>query len=192
VTVRTLETALHESQLDTVKLVAIDKALRARDALRASAPDARFVLAHDCGLCVRALGGFPGPYTKDFNQKVGGGGLVKLLAGEADDAASWDETLVLCDTRSDRVEIFSVEGTYDGGVATPTEWTRWRDTPERSVGAYFVPRAFGFDAPLADVSEEEYQRYRRESDSVWSRFAAWIESDAFEAFARGAPAVTEV
>lgn len=185
VVVRPLETNIPEAQLDTVKMVAVDKALRARDHARGSASSARLVLAHDCGLCVRALGGFPGPYTKFFNARVGGGGLVKLLEGVEDDAASWDETLVLCDTLSDRMEVFSVESAYDGGVATPRVWRRWRDVPERSVGAYFVPRAFGFDAPLADVSEDEYQKFRREADSVWSRFAAFVESEAFEAFARG-------
>lgn len=109
---------------------------------------------------------------------------MKLLAGESDDAASWDETLVVCDVMSGRMEVFSVEETYDGGMATPRVWRRWRDAPERSIGACFVPRGFGFDAPLADVSEEEYQRYRRDADSVWARFAAWVESEAFVEFAR--------
>lgn len=184
--VRMLETGAHEAQLDTVRAVAIDKALRARDALGRDGADAtaRVVLAHDCGLRVRALRGFPGPYTKYANETLGGGGLMKLLAGESDDAASWDETLVVCDVMSGRMEVFSVEETYDGGMATPRVWRRWRNAPERSIGACFVPRGFGFDAPLADVSEEEYQRYRRDADSVWARFAAWVESEAFVEFAR--------
>ena len=179
-----------ELQLPTVRAVAIDKARRAAALVRRGARDGALTLAddyagvivHDCGLVVRALDGFPGPYTKDFNCKVGGVGLIKLLAsddGDGDDgvdrAASWDETLVLVSSDGEEV-VFSREGVYDGIVsrAMPTKWTRWRDVPERSVGAVFVPSAFGFDECLADVSEDEYQRYRRDASSVWNDFAAHV------------------
>lgn len=177
-----------ELQLPTVRAVAIDKARRAAALVRQRARDGALTLAddyagvivHDCGLVVRALDGFPGPYTKDFNCKVGGVGLIKLLASDdgdgdvgVDRAASWDETLVLVSSDGEEV-VFSREGAYDGIVshAMPKKWTRWRDVAERSVGAVFVPSAFGFDECLADVSEDEYQRYRRDASSVWNDFAA--------------------
>jgi hypothetical protein len=43
-----------------------------------------------------------------------------------------------------------------------------------------VATGFGFDEPLADVSEDEYQRFRRDAPSVWSSFAAFVrESGEF-------------
>ena len=177
--------AAFELQLPTVREVALDKARRAHAAWRRrvelDGDDGRIsacegVLAHDCGFVVKALRGFPGPYTKDFNHKVGGGGLLKLLVGDGvDRAASWDETLVCITWDGDEL-VFSREDAYDGEVARepPAKWTRWRDVPERSVGAVFVPTGFGFRECLADVSEEDYQRFRRESDSVWNDFATRV------------------
>ena len=45
--------------------------------------------------------------------------------------------------------------------------------PERAVGCVFVPTDFGLDQCLADMCEEDYQRYRRDAPSVWNEFAAW-------------------
>ena len=36
-----------------------------------------------------------------------------------------------------------------------------------------MPTSFGLTECLADVSEEDYQRYRMEAPSVWNDFAAW-------------------
>lgn len=131
---------------------------------------------------MRALGGFPGPYTKDFNYRVGGDGLRALLdgAGAIDRSACWDETLVLAREGREMV-VFTREKEYgDGEVGEPRKWTRWRDDASRSVGSVFVATGFGFDEPLADVSEDEYQRFRRDAPSVWSSFAAFVrESGEF-------------
>jgi len=194
---------LVETQRESVREVALDKARAARraltprlgrggvspreDASSVNSVKARpHVLAHDCGIVVRALGGFPGAYTKDFNFKVGGSGLLRLLAplvdegdvGVVDRAASWDETIVFIDGNTDEEVIFTRESTYDGEISRymPKKWIRWRDAPERSVGAVFVPTAFGFHEPLADVSEVDYQRFRRDAPSVWNAFAEYCAS----------------
>jgi len=184
VEIATLSEDSVETQRDTVRAVALDKARAATATVRRE----RFsggdfcVVAHDCGVVVRALNGFPGPYTKDFNFKVGGVGLLRLLTDQAEDrAASWDETLVCVDGTTGEEVVFSREFVYDGEVAKemPKKWTRWGDAPERSVGSVFVPTAFGFREPLADVSEEDYQRFRRESPSVWNEFADFVASEGW-------------
>ena len=185
VEIETLSEDAAETQRDTVREVALDKA-RAAVATASVAGRKRrgdfCVVAHDCGLVVRALNGFPGPYTKDFNFKVGGVGLLRLLTDEASDrAASWDETLVCVDGTTGEEVVFSREFVYDGEVARemPKKWTRWGDAPERSVGSVYVPREFGFREPLADVSEEDYQRFRRESPSVWNEFADFVAKEGW-------------
>lgn len=183
VEIETLSEDAVETQRDTVRAVALDKARAATATVRRERFSGDFcVVAHDCGLVVRALNGFPGPYTKDFNFKVGGVGLLRLLTDEASDrAASWDETLVCVDGTTGEEFVFSREFVYDGEVARemPKKWTRWGDAPERSVGSVFVPTAFGFREPLADVSEEDYQRFRRESPSVWNEFADFVASEGW-------------
>jgi hypothetical protein len=52
--------------------------------------------------------------------------------------------------------------------------------PERAVGCVFVPSDFGSVECLADMSEEEYQRFRREAPSVWNDFAAWWAAGCVE------------
>jgi len=44
---------------------------------------------------------------------------------------------------------------------------------ERAVGRIFVPTDHGLHECVADLSEEEYQRYRREAPSVWADFTLW-------------------
>ena len=65
---------------------------------------------------MRALGGFPGPYTKDFNYRVGGDGLRALLdgAGAIARSACWDETLVLAREGREMV-VFTREKEYGDG-----------------------------------------------------------------------------
>ena len=118
--------------------------------------------------------------TKYFNFTVGGAGLAKLLRDVDDRAACWDETIVCARPSDGAMRVFSRERAYDGEIGTPVRWRRWRDDASRSVGSVFVATGFGFDEPLADVSEDEYQRFRRDAPSVWSSFAAFVrESGEF-------------
>ena len=57
-------------------------------------------------------------------------------------------------------------------MTPPLKWARF-EGPERALGRVFVPTQFGLTECLADVSEEDYQRYRREAPSVWNEFARW-------------------
>ena len=78
VVVRQVDLALPEIQADTVREVALRKALDAFSVLREP------LVVHDCGLCVAALGDWPGPYTKNANDKLGTEGLLRLLDGVTD------------------------------------------------------------------------------------------------------------
>jgi len=179
--VRQVELDLPEIQADTVGEVALRKALDAFAVLKEP------LVVHDCGLCVAALGDWPGPYTKNANDKLGTEGLLKLLHGVTDRRARWDDTIVYVDSHGD-AKVFGPEAcetreplssfprnrSYSGQISLtpPLKWARF-EGPERALGRVFVPTQFGLTECLADVSEEDYQRYRREAPSVWNEFARW-------------------
>lgn len=169
VEVRGLDLEIQEIQADTVLEVATAKAEAAFE--RLGVP----LVVHDCGLVVRALNDWPGPYTKDANYKLGTEGLMALLAGVEDRAAGWDDVIAYVDDAG-AVTTFAPDPNhrYVGEIAPepPRRYRRFRG-PERALGRTFVPTAFGLEECLADVSEEEYQRYRREAPSVWNDFARW-------------------
>ena len=174
VVVRQVDLALPEIQADTVEEVALRKALDAFSVLREP------LVVHDCGLCVAALGDWPGPYTKNANDKLGTEGLLRLLDGVTDRRAGWDDTIVYVDGDGD-AKVFGPRSSsrrsserYAGeiSVSPPKKWARFRG-PERALGRCFVPTQFGLTECLADVSEADYQRYRREAPSVWNEFARW-------------------
>lgn len=173
VAVRQVDLALPEIQADTVEEVALRKALDAFSVLREP------LVVHDCGLCVAALGDWPGPYTKNANDKLGTEGLLRLLDGVTDRRAGWDDTIVYVDGDG-HAEVFGPSTSrlaserYSGeiSVSPPKKWARFRG-PERALGRCFVPTRFGLTECLADVSEADYQRYRREAPSVWNEFARW-------------------
>ena len=48
------------------------------------------VAVQDSGLSIRALNGFPGPFTKYVTQTIGMRGLLKLMEGQADRACGFD------------------------------------------------------------------------------------------------------
>ena len=167
VLVEGVDLSVPEIQADTVTEVATAKALAAFEILR------RPLVVHDCGLVVRALNDWPGPYTKDANYKLGTSGLLALLAGVDDRTAGWDDTIVYVDAHG-ASRAFVPETRYTGVIADgPPRRFRRFEGPERALGRCFVPTDFGLDECLADVPEEEYQRYRREAPSVWNDFARW-------------------
>ena len=151
--------ALPEIQADTVREVALRKAL---DAFRSFASPSWCTMS-----CASPRSRIGGPYTKNANDKLGTEGLLRLLDGVTDRRAGWDDTIVYVD--GDGVaKVFGPSETrlaserYGGeiSVSPPKKFERFRG-PERALGRCFVPTKFGLTECLADVSEADYQRYRR-------------------------------
>lgn len=164
-----IDLALHEIQADTVLEVALAKAKSAHEILQ------RPLLIHDCGLCCAALKDAPGPYTKYFNFTVGTAGLLALMRDHQDRRAGWDDAIVYIDASGHAHSFSSLDRYgYTGEVSMtgPIKSLRF-EGPERAIGRCFVPTSFGLTECLADVSEEDYQRYRREAPNVSNDFAAW-------------------
>jgi len=80
-----------EIQADDLADVAKPSAQQASALLRAPC------FVEDAGLFVRALGGFPGPYSSYVFQTLGNGGLLKLMRGEKDRRAEFRSAVGYCE-----------------------------------------------------------------------------------------------
>ncbi len=74
-----------------------------------------FVFTEDAGLFVRALRGFPGPYSSYVYRTIGIEGLLKLMEGVGDRSAYF-ESVVALRLPTGRVEVF--RGRVEGTIAT--------------------------------------------------------------------------
>ena len=79
-----------EIQADTFEEIATYSAKEASNILN------KPILKNDSGLCIEALGGFPGPYTHYVDEKLGEDGILKLLDGVKNRKAYFIEVLAYC------------------------------------------------------------------------------------------------
>lgn len=153
---RILGSALDRTSLDLPEIqaahtreVAIEKAKVAYATLR------RPVVVEDAGLELAALGGFPGPFVKFWEQLGGLGSICRALDGAATRAASAVCVLALCGPDG----LVVVEGRIDGAIA---------QAPRGSNGfgwdAIFVPE--GDSRTFAEMRADE-------KDALSHRRRAW-------------------
>ena len=128
-----------EIQADTVEEVAMHSAKEASDKLKCA------VLKNDTGLHVEALGGFPGPYTRYVDEKLGEDGILKLLENEENRNACFIEAFAYCEYGKDPVVFKSI--------------TKGKIAKEKS-GEYgwswdfiFIPE--GYDKTMGNYNDEE-------------------------------------
>ncbi len=75
----------------------------------------------DAGLFVRALGGFPGPYSSFVFRTLGNEGLLKLLSGENDRRAEFRSAVGYC-VPGGKPEVFM--GKVEGNIAPEPKGTQ--------------------------------------------------------------------
>lgn len=66
------------------------------------------VIKNDSGLCIDALGGFPGPYTHYVDETLGEDGILKLLDGVENRKAYFVESLAYCEYGKDPITFVAV------------------------------------------------------------------------------------
>lgn len=147
-TIENVKMQTTEIQADTMREVAVFSAKEASEKLKCS------VLKNDSGLCVDALGGFPGPYTHYAEDTIGEDGLLKLLAGETNRKAHFVECLAYCEYGKEPVVFESIT---PGRIALEKSGTYgW------SWDYIFIPD--GEEVTLANFEDEKRWDY-------WSRDA---------------------
>jgi len=100
--------ALPEIQSDDLAEIARWSAARACEAVGGP------VLVEDAGLFIRALRGFPGPYSSFVFRAIGNEGVLKLMRGVSDRRAEFRSAVGYCEPGS-RPVIF--EGVVRGNIA---------------------------------------------------------------------------
>jgi non-canonical purine NTP pyrophosphatase (RdgB/HAM1 family) len=133
---------LEEIQAIDLEPVVRHKAQQAYALLR------RPVLVEDTGLAFAAWNGLPGALVKWFLQSLGADGLCRLLAGEANRAATATTLFGYCDGPTLSVFAGSVHG-----VIPPTP----RGTAGFGWDAIFQP--LGSERTFAEMSPEEKDRF---------------------------------
>jgi len=83
ITVETAKIKKYEIQSEELEEVAKESALKAYHLLQ------RPLFVEDSGLFIRALNGFPGPYSSYTYKKIGLDGILKLMSGEKNRGAEF-------------------------------------------------------------------------------------------------------
>ncbi len=147
-----VELDLPEIQASTTREVALAKAAAAHAALR------RPVIVEDAGLELTALGGFPGPFIKFWEELGGLASMCRALDGTETRGA----TAVCVLAYADGARTDAVEGRVAGSIALAP-----RGTNGFGWDAIFIPdgdvRTF---AELTDAEKDAVSQRRR----AWSLF----------------------
>ncbi len=120
-----IDLKLKERQLDEVEEVAAEAVREAYEVLKAP------VMVEDAGLFIKALRGFPGPYSSYVYRTIGNMGILKLMEGVTDREATFKSAIAYCD-RPSEVKVFV--GEVLGDIALSERGDGWGFDP------IFIPR----------------------------------------------------
>jgi XTP/dITP diphosphohydrolase len=149
-----------EIQSDSLSEIAAHGAREAHDALGVP------VVTDDAGLFVRALGGFPGPYSSYVENTVGVDRVWSLVEAESNRRGSFQVALAYADDRTrehepNGVQVF--EGRVDGTLVAP-----------RGDGGFGYDPVFEFDGTtLAEMDSKEKNAISHRGRAL-EKFADWM------------------
>lgn len=92
--------------------IAIDKCNRAYDLLKSP------IIVEDTSLIFNAFNGLPGPYIKDFYQKIGNDGLYKMIENFDDKSAI--SLCIIAYKKSSKDDVICFIGRTDGVIVEPS------------------------------------------------------------------------
>lgn len=149
-----------ELQSDDLIEIAHHSALEAYKRLK------RPLIVEDAGLFIRALKGFPGPYSSYVFKTIGIKGILKLLSGVDDRYAEFVSVVAFA---SQRGEIFVFKGITEGKISYSARGGGWGFDP------IFIPR--GYDKTYGELGDLKNEiSHRRKS---LEKFAKWFKSSKF-------------
>jgi XTP/dITP diphosphohydrolase len=128
-----------EIQSEQLEEIAKESALSAYQVLR------RPLLVEDSGLFIKALNGFPGPYSSYTYRKIGVAGILKLMAGEKNRQAEFASQIAYIDERG---MIKLCRGVCEGDIAEEA-----RGSGGFGFDPIFIPK--GQTKTFAEMSVEE-------------------------------------
>jgi len=141
---------------------------------RASASDAAQksglpVFVEDAGLFIKALNGFPGPYSNYVYRTIGTKGILGLMEKISQRDAYFLSVVAFCDPNK-KTEPLCFEGRVDGKL-THTE----RGEQGFGFDPIFEPNEAGREVTFAEMSTEEKNTCSHRAQAL-KKFASWYAS----------------
>ena len=133
-----------------------------RSALWITEKDARPIIVEDAGFFIRAMDGFPGPYSSYVYRKIGLVGILKLLDHSTNRVAEFRSAVAFCN-HGDLIRIFT--SCVSGTVAYE----------ERGTGGFGFDPIFishGENRTFAEMTIEEKNRISHRAKAL-EKFAKW-------------------
>jgi len=121
------------------------------------------VVVEDAGLFIKALGGFPGPYSSYVFKTIGVNGILKLMEGVRRREAYFLSVVAYC-TPKGRPSIF--KGRVDGCIASEA-----RGTGGFGFDPIFIPK--GDTRTFAEMSSREKNLYSHRA-KAFTKFFSWL------------------
>ncbi len=155
-----------EIRAETVEEVALDKAMWAWQKL--SKP--LFVI--DAGLHIPSLNGFPGPFSKFALEKIGIEGMLRLTERKKTPAYFID-ALAYMDETLDKPKLFTakIHGVLISEPRGEAREYAWSDY-------FYIFKPEGVEKTLAEMSENEYARWRENLHTATEAFGKWLAKKA--------------
>lgn len=123
------------------------------------------VLVEDAGLFIKALNGFPGPYSSYVYKTLGVDGILKLMEGVRERGAKFESALAFYSPLTE-LKIFT--GTIEGKIS---------EEPRGSKGFGFDPIFIpnGSNKTFAEMDLEEKNAFSHRAKAA-RKFAEWFKS----------------
>ncbi|MDE1824932.1 MAG: hypothetical protein KGH61_00370 [Candidatus Micrarchaeota archaeon] len=154
---------LREIQEIDLRKVALYKAEQAKREIRNS------FMVDDSGICLDALGGFPGALFKPVIDTIGSERFAQLLHGKPDKSASFFNVLVFHSPSSKGFKIFTtnVRG-HIAYRASKKRRTGWR------IDNLFVPE--GHRKKISDMGDAEFVEFIKELEGQlhYTKLGKWL------------------
>ena len=122
------------------------------------------VLVEDAGLFIKALNGFPGPYSSYVYKTIGLSGVLKLLENTENREACFKSAAALAHSKG----VITGEGEVCGYITKSPRGTRGF-----GFDPIFTPQ--GETRTFAEMSVEEKNKYSHRAKSVTKVFTKFIE-----------------
>jgi non-canonical purine NTP pyrophosphatase (RdgB/HAM1 family) len=168
ITVTAQDLDIVEPQLDSVREIAVAKAKSAYKSL------GKPVMVQDTGFEIEALDGFPGPYAKYVQEKLGVEGFMRLMNGVENRNCCFVGVIAYADQNGE-IHVFEERGPK-GVIADVADTLPLRPDAWSLLWQIYVPE--GSDKTLNSMNDIEredwYQNHR--GPSVFIEFAQWIAS----------------
>ncbi|HID18427.1 TPA: XTP/dITP diphosphatase [Candidatus Bathyarchaeota archaeon] len=149
---------------ETVEIQHEDLAEIAKQTLRQALRRLRApVFVEDAGLFIKALNGFPGPYSTYAYKTIGVQGILKLLEGKNDREAYFLSAMAFGDPEL-RVKVFM--GRSDGVIV-------WRARGKSGFGFDPIFQPKGCRRTFAEMKVEEKNKYSHRANA-FKKLAEWL------------------